>query len=91
MTGTKISEINEMIKIMLENFKSFSCLIEERKKIVMMPNKIKIKCLKKNEQSLVSSLSDTTNEVDANEKNNPIKNNKRIRENMNLSIFFHQS
>ena len=49
ITGTKISEINEMIKIMLENFKSFSCLIEERKKIVMMPNKIKIKCLKKNE------------------------------------------
>ena len=48
-TGTKISEINEMIKIILENFKSFSCLIEERKKIVMMPNKIKIKCLKKNE------------------------------------------
>ena len=32
-----------------------------------------------------------TNEVDANEKNNPIKNNKRIKENMNLSIFFHQS
>ena len=57
----------------------------------MMPNKIKIKCLKKNEQSLVSNLSDTTNEVDANEKNNPIKNNKRIKENMNLSIFFHQS
>ena len=56
-----------------------------------MPNKIKIKCLKKNEQSLVSSLSETTNEVDANEKNNPIKNNKRIKENMNLSIFFHQS
>ena len=80
-----------MIKIILENFKSFSCLIEEKKKIVMMPNKIKIKCLKKNEQSLVSSLSDTTNEVDANEKNNPIKNNKRIKENMNLSIFFHQS
>ena len=49
ITGTKISEINEMIKIILENFKSFSCLIEERKKIVMMPNKIKIKCLKKNE------------------------------------------
>ena len=80
-----------MIKIILENLKSFSCLIEERKKIVMMPSKIKIKCLKKNEQSLVSSLSDTTNEVDANEKNNPIKNNKRIKENMNLSIFFHQS
>ena len=80
-----------MIKIIVENFKSFSCLIEERKKIVMMPNKIKIKCLKKNEQSLVFSLSDTTNEVDANEKNNPIKNNKRIKENMNLSIFFHQS
>ncbi len=39
----------------------------------------------------MSSFSDTTNEVDANEKNNPIKNNKRIKENMNLSIFFHQS
>ena len=30
------------------------------------------------------------NDVDTNEKNKPIKNNKTIRENINLSTFFHQ-
>ena len=59
--------------------------------MIIIPKNTKDKCLKKNVQSFVSNLSDTTNEVDANEKNNPIKNNRRIKENMNLSIFFHQS
>ena len=33
------------------------------------------------------NLSDATKEVDTNEKNNPVKNNKTINKNMNLSIF----
>ena len=38
---------------------------------------------------LVSSLSDTIKDVETNEKNKPIKNNKIIIENINLSTFFH--
>tara|TARA_B100002051_G_scaffold121380_1_gene115578 strand:- start:1209 stop:1325 length:117 start_codon:yes stop_codon:yes gene_type:complete len=37
----------------------------------------------------VFNLSDAINEVETNEKNNPIKNNKMMIENKNLSIFFH--
>ena len=37
------------------------------------------------------SLSDAISDVDTNEKNKPIKNNKIIKEKINLSIFFHQS
>ena len=47
--GTKNKKINENKKIIIENFKSFSWLIEERKKIMIIPKKIKTKCLKKNE------------------------------------------
>ena len=60
-------------------------------KIMIVPNKIKIKCLKKNEQSLVFNLSEAIKEVETSEKNKPIKNNKIIKKNKNLSIFFHHS
>ena len=60
-------------------------------KIMIVPNKIKTKCLKKNEQSLVFNLSEAIKEVETSEKNKPIKNNKIIKKNKNLSIFFHQS
>ena len=89
--GTRNKKINENKKIIIENFKSFSWLTEERKKIIIIPKKIKNKCLKKNEYSLVSNLSETIKEVDTNEKNSPVTNNKIIKENMNLSIFFHHS
>jgi hypothetical protein len=39
----------------------------------------------------VLSLSEAIKEVDTKEKNNPIKNNKIIKEKINLSIFFHHS
>jgi|TARA_B000000441_G_C21472379_1_gene193550 hypothetical protein len=38
----------------------------------------------------VFNLSDAINDVETKEKNNPIRNNITIKENMNLSIFFHQ-
>ena len=59
--------------------------------MIIMPRKTKNKCLKKKAQSFVSNLSETNKDVDTNEKNNPVKNNKIIKENMNLSIFFHHS
>jgi hypothetical protein len=37
----------------------------------------------------VSNLSETSKDVDTKEKNKPVANNKIIRENKNLSIFFH--
>ena len=36
-------------------------------------------------------LSEAIKEVDTKEKNKPVKNNKIIKENINLSIFFHHS
>ena len=47
--GTKIKKTNEIKKNITENFKSVSLLIEERKKITIIPSRIKIKCLKKKE------------------------------------------
>ena len=47
--GTKIKKTNEIKKNITENFKSVSLLIEERKKITIIPSIIKIKCLKKKE------------------------------------------
>jgi len=40
---------------------------------------------------LVSNLSEAIKEVDTNEKNNPAANKIIIKENINLSIFFHHS
>tara|TARA_Y100001958_G_C20654442_1_gene180959 strand:- start:220 stop:339 length:120 start_codon:yes stop_codon:yes gene_type:complete len=37
----------------------------------------------------VSNLSDAIKDVETKEKNNPIKNNKIIKESINLSTFFH--
>ena len=38
---------------------------------------------------MVSNLSEAIREVDTKEKNNPIINNKVIKVNIDLSIFFH--
>tara|TARA_Y100000591_G_scaffold55852_1_gene44337 strand:+ start:74 stop:193 length:120 start_codon:yes stop_codon:yes gene_type:complete len=38
---------------------------------------------------LVSNLSEAIKEVETNEKNNPITNNKIIRRKIDLSMFFH--
>ena len=47
--GTKIKKINDIKKKITENFKRVSLSIEERKKIINTPSRIKIKCLKKKE------------------------------------------
>ena len=46
--GTKNNKINESKKIAGEIFKSFSSLIEDKTKIIIIPKKTKDKCLKKN-------------------------------------------
>ena len=46
--GTKNNEINENKKINGEILKSFSSLIEDRIKIIIIPKKTKERCLKKN-------------------------------------------
>ena len=89
--GTKNNEIKDSKKINGEILNSFSSLIDDKTKIVNNPKKTNDKCLKKNSYSFVSYLSDTKSDVDTNEKNNPVINNKIIKEKMNLSIFFHQS
>ena len=64
--------------------------IEEIKKIITKPKKIKIECLKKKEKSFVFNLLEATSEVETNEKKRPTTNNKMIIEKIVLSIFFHQ-
>ena len=91
MMGTKNNEIKDNKKIIGENLKSFSSLMEDKTKIIIIPRNTKDKCLKKNAQSFVSNLSETNKDVDTNEKNKPVMNNKIIKENINLSIFFHHS
>ena len=46
--GTKIKNINDKKKNREEYFRSCSFLIKDNTKIIIIPNKIKIKCLKKN-------------------------------------------
>ena len=46
--GTKIKNINDKKKNREEYFRSCSFLIEDNTKIIIIPNKIKTKCLKKN-------------------------------------------
>ena len=46
--GTKIKNINGKKKNREEYFRSCSFLIKDNTKIIIIPNKIKIKCLKKN-------------------------------------------
>ena len=48
MNGTKIRKISEIKKIIKEYLKSFSWLRDDKTKIMIIPRKIKIKCLKKN-------------------------------------------
>ena len=91
MIGTKDNEINDNKKIVGEIFKSLSSLIDDKKNIIIKPRKTKDKCFKKKAQSFVSNLSETNKDVDTKEKNKPVKNNRKISENISLSIFFHHS
>ena len=47
--GTNNKKTNDNKKTIKDNLKSFSWFKEERKKITIIPKKIKIRCLKKNE------------------------------------------
>ena len=49
INGTKIKNIKENAKIIEEKLKSFFWSIDDMAKIMIVPNKIKTKCLKKNE------------------------------------------
>ena len=48
INGTKIKNIKENAKIIEEKLKSFFWSIDDMAKIMIVPNKIKTKCLKKN-------------------------------------------
>ena len=47
INGTKIKKNNDNKKIAMEILYSFGWLIEDKKKIMIMPKKINVKCLKK--------------------------------------------
>ena len=73
----------------IEIFNRVFFSIYESTKIIKIPIKTKIKCLKKKKQIFVSSLSDAINDVETKEKNKPIKNKVIIKLKINLSKFFH--
>ena len=54
--GTKIKNINDRKKNREEYFRSCSFLIEDNTKIIIIPNKIKTKCLKKKDLSNVTAF-----------------------------------
>ena len=62
---------------------------EEKIKIINIPIKIYIKCLKKKKQLFVSNLSEAISDVETNEKKSPIANNELISKKIDLSILFH--
>ena len=47
--GTRARRINEIKKKIIENLRSWSLSIEDRKKITITPRRMKTKCLKKKE------------------------------------------
>ena len=79
-----INKIKEVLKILFFSKK-------EKINRITNANNMKIKCLMKKSNELVFSFSEAIMEVETREKNKPKKNRDKIKNNINLSIFFHQT
>ncbi len=79
-----INKIKELLKILFFSKK-------EKVNKIKNANSMKIKCLMKKSNELVFSFSEAIIEVETREKNKPKKNRDKIRNSINLSIFFHQT
>ena len=79
-----INKIKELLKILFFSKK-------EKVNKIKNANSMKIKCLMKKSNELVFSFSEAMMEVETREKNKPKKNRDKIKNNINLSIFFHQT
>ena len=91
MNCTKTKVINEIPNKIIDTLNKSSSFKNEKIISTVMPKTIKVKCLIKKQYEFVSSLSEAIKEVETSEKNNPKKNKINIKENIYLSIFFHQS
>tara|TARA_B100000686_G_scaffold80000_1_gene86304 strand:+ start:285 stop:692 length:408 start_codon:yes stop_codon:yes gene_type:complete len=78
------NKIKELLKILFFSKK-------EKVNKIKNANSMKIKCLMKKSNELVFSFSEAIIEVETREKNKPKKNRDKIRNSINLSIFFHQT
>ena len=95
-TSTPINRTNDknrkkIINKYFKNKKNISLSIAEKVIKINSPSIKKSRCLIKKQYEFVSSLSDAIKDVETNEKNRPNKNKPRIKDKINLSIFFHQS
>ena len=89
--GTKNKKIKKIINKIKEVLKILFFSIKEKINRITNANIIKIKCLIKKSNELVFSFSEAIIEVETREKNKPKKNKDKIKNNINLSIFFHQT
>ena len=79
-----INKIKELLKILFFSKK-------EKINRIKNANNMKIKCLIKKSNELVFNFSEAIIEVETREKNKPKKNRDKIKNSINLSIFFHQT
>ena len=83
----KIKKITKKIKL---KFNSFFFSKKEKVINIDIPSNTKNKCFIKKQQEFVFNLSEAIKEVETNEKKSPSKNKVKIKNNINLSTFFHQ-
>ena len=89
--GTKNKKIKKIINKIKEVLKILFFSKKEKINRITNANIVKIKCLIKKSNELVFSFSEAMMEVETREKNKPKKNRDKIKNNINLSIFFHQT
>ena len=89
--GTKNKKIKKIINKIKELLKILFFSKKEKINRIKNANNMKIKCLMKKSNELVFSFSEAIIEVETREKNKPKKNRDKIKNSINLSIFFHQT
>ena len=91
INGTNNKKIKKIINNIKEVLKILFFSKKEKINKITNANNIKIECLIKKTNELVFNFSEAIKEVEAKEKNKPKRNRDKINNNINLSIFFHQT
>ena len=91
INGTNNKKIKKIINNIKEVLKILFFSKKEKINKITNANNIKIKCLIKKTNELVFNFSEAIKDVEAKEKNKPKRNRDKINNNINLSIFFHQT
>ena len=87
--GTKAKKMKKIKNKNLEIWNNLFLSIAEKVIKINIPRIMKSKCLIKKWYVLVFNLSEAIIEVETNEKNKPREKRNKIKNKINLSIFFH--